>query len=259
MATESRQTAHIDQEAIDRTVAGLKSRNVDAVVAENGDDALRILIEMIPDGAEVFKSTSETLDTIGYSDYIRQTDRYRNLYAEVSAETDREKQRELRRLVSVAEYYVGSVHAIAETGEVIVASGSGSQLGGLRLRGQIRHLGCRGAENLPQPGRRPGAGQGLFRRAAPRVGRVAGPCRRPAGQADDFRERAEHRPDQDGADQGIVGLVSIGAIAQLTAEAQSTRRFAEIVCVLRVLCVSAVKKSLKCDCAEQSPSRFDHR
>ena len=129
MATESRQTAQIDQEAIDRTVAGLKSRNVDAVVAENGDDALRILIEMIPDGAEVFKSTSETLDTIGYSDYIRQTDRYRNLYAEVSAETDREKQRELRRLVSVAEYYVGSVHAIAETGEVIVASGSGSQLG----------------------------------------------------------------------------------------------------------------------------------
>ena len=129
MATESRQTAQIDQEAIDRTVAGLKSRNVDAVVAENGDDALRILIEMIPDGAEVFKSTSETLDTIGYSDYIRQTDRYRNLYAEVSAETDREKQRELRRLVSVAEYYVGSVQAIAETGEVIVASGSGSQLG----------------------------------------------------------------------------------------------------------------------------------
>ena len=29
----------------------------------------------------------------------------------------------------MAEYYVGSVHAIAETGEVIVASGSGSQLG----------------------------------------------------------------------------------------------------------------------------------
>ena len=129
MATENRQAVQIDQAAIDRTVAGLQSRNVDAVVAENGAEARQILIDMIPDGAEVFKSTSETLDTIGYSDYIRETDRYRNLYKEISEETDRDRQRELRRLASVAEYYVGSVHAVAETGEVIVASGSGSQLG----------------------------------------------------------------------------------------------------------------------------------
>ena len=129
MATENRQAVQIDQAAIDRTVAGLQSRNVDSVVAENGEEARQILIDMIPDGAEVFKSTSETLDTIGYSDYIRETDRYRNLYKEISEETDRDRQRELRRLASVAEYYVGSVHAVAETGEVIVASGSGSQLG----------------------------------------------------------------------------------------------------------------------------------
>ena len=129
MATENRQALQIDQAAIDRTVVGLKSRNFDAVVAENGAGARQLLIDLIPDGAEVFKSTSETLDDIGYSDYIRQTDRYRNLYLEISEEPDRDRQRELRRLASVAEYYVGSVHAIAETGEVIVASGSGSQLG----------------------------------------------------------------------------------------------------------------------------------
>ncbi|MDE2843888.1 MAG: lactate utilization protein [Chloroflexota bacterium] len=129
MATENRELASVDQAAIDRTVESLKSRNVDTVVAENGDEARQILIGMIPDGAEVFKSTSETLDTIGYSDYIREADRYRNLYTEISAEPDRDRQRELRRLASVAEYYIGSVHAIAETGEVIVASGSGSQLG----------------------------------------------------------------------------------------------------------------------------------
>ena len=129
MTTENRQVVQVDQAAIDRTLAGLKSRNVDAVVAENGDEARQILLDMIPDGAEVFKSTSETLDTIGYSDYIRETDRYRNLYLEISEEPDRDRQRELRRLASVAEYYVGSVHAVAETGEVVVASGSGSQLG----------------------------------------------------------------------------------------------------------------------------------
>ena len=35
----------------------------------------------------------------------------------------------MRRLATVAEYFIGSVHAIAETGEVVIASGSGSQLG----------------------------------------------------------------------------------------------------------------------------------
>lgn len=129
MTASNRTTALVDDAAIERTVAALRGRNIDAVVAEDGNDAREKLIGMIPDGAEVFKSTSETLDTIGYSDYIRETDRYKNLYREIAAETDRERQRELRRLASVAEYYVGSVHAIAETGEVIIASGSGSQLG----------------------------------------------------------------------------------------------------------------------------------
>ena len=129
MATEQQREFQVDEAAIQRTVEGLKGRNVDAVVAENADEARQFLVDMIPDGAEVFKSTSETLDTIGYSDYIRETDRYRNLSLEISAEPDRERQRELRRLAGVAEYYVGSVHAIAETGEVLVASGSGSQLG----------------------------------------------------------------------------------------------------------------------------------
>ncbi len=129
MTVEYSETRPADEAAILRTVAALQSRNVEAVVAEDGDDARQKLIAMIPDGAEVFKSTSETLDTIGYSDYFNRTDRYKNLNREMAAETDRERQRELRRLASVAEYYIGSVHAVAETGEVIVASGSGSQLG----------------------------------------------------------------------------------------------------------------------------------
>ena len=129
MTVEYSETRPADEAAILRTVAALQFRNVEAVVAEDGDDARQKLIAMIPDGAEVFKSTSETLDTIGYSDYFNQTDRYKNLNREMAAETDREQQRELRRLASVAEYYIGSVHAVAETGEVIVASGSGSQLG----------------------------------------------------------------------------------------------------------------------------------
>ncbi len=122
-------TRMVDDAVIQRTVQALSARNMPAVVAENSEQALQLLKEMIPDGAEVFNSTSETLDSIGYSDYLHNNPRYHNLHDEVAAETDPSKQRDLRRLATVSEYIIGSVQAIAETGEIVVASGSGSQLG----------------------------------------------------------------------------------------------------------------------------------
>ena len=122
-------TRMVDDAAIQRTVQALSARNMLAVVAETSEQALQLLKDMVPDGAEVFNSTSETLDSIGYSDYLHNNPLYRNLHDEVIAETDPAKQRDLRRLATVSEYIIGSVQAIAETGEIVVASGSGSQLG----------------------------------------------------------------------------------------------------------------------------------
>jgi L-lactate utilization protein LutC len=129
MTARDFQTQLADHATIQRTVEALRARNIDALVAESSEEAREKLIRMIPEGAEVFKSTSDTLDTIGYSDYLRQSARYKDLHAAVTAEPDHAQQRELRRLSTVAEYFIGSVHAIAETGEVVIASGSGSQLG----------------------------------------------------------------------------------------------------------------------------------
>ena len=122
-------TRMVDDAVIQRTVEALAARNMPAEVAETSEQALQILKDMVPDGAEVFNSTSETLDSIGYSDYLHNNPRYRNLHDEIAEETDPAKQRELRRLATVSEYIIGSVQAIAETGEIVVASGSGSQLG----------------------------------------------------------------------------------------------------------------------------------
>ena len=122
-------TRMVDDAVIHRTVQALFARNMPAVVAETSEQALQLLKDMVPDGAEVFNSTSETLDSIGYSDYLHNNPRYRNLHDEIAEETDPAKQRDLRRLATVSEYIIGSVQAIAETGEIVVASGSGSQLG----------------------------------------------------------------------------------------------------------------------------------
>jgi len=122
-------TRMVDDAVIQRTVEALCARNMPAAVAETSEQALQLLKDMVPDGAEVFNSTSETLDAIGYSDYLHNNPRYRNLRDELTAEIDPAKQRDLRRLATVSEYIIGSVQAIAETGEIVVASGSGSQLG----------------------------------------------------------------------------------------------------------------------------------
>ena len=116
-------------ESISRTIAALAARNVDAVLVESREAALVRLKELVPEGSEVFVSTSETLDTIGYTEYMHGNDRYINLHDRMLAQPDATSQREFRRTTTTADYFVGSVQAIAETGEIVVASGSGSQIG----------------------------------------------------------------------------------------------------------------------------------
>ena len=116
-------------EVIHRTIGALAARNVDAILVESREAALAKLKELVPEGCEVFVSTSETLDTIGYTEYMDGNDRYINLHDQMLAQPDAASQRESRRTTTTADYFVGSVQAIAETGEIVVASGSGSQIG----------------------------------------------------------------------------------------------------------------------------------
>jgi hypothetical protein len=116
-------------ESISRTIEALAARNVDAVLAESREAALAKLRELVPEGSEVFVNTSETLTAIGYTEYMHGNDRYVNLHDRMMAQPDPAAQREFRRKTTIADYFVGSVQAIAETGEIVIASSSGSQIG----------------------------------------------------------------------------------------------------------------------------------
>ena len=116
-------------EAIQRTIEGLASRNVEAFLVESREAALAKLLELVPEGSEVFVNTSETLATIGYAEYMHGNDHYVNLHDRMMAQPDPAAQREFRRKTTTADYFVGSVQAIAETGEIVIASSSGSQIG----------------------------------------------------------------------------------------------------------------------------------
>lgn len=116
-------------ESISKTIEALAARSVDAFLVGSRVEALARLRELVPEGSEVFVNTSETLDAIGYTEYMHGNDLYINLHDQMMSQPDPASQREFRRKTTTADYFVGSVQAIAETGEIVIASGSGSQIG----------------------------------------------------------------------------------------------------------------------------------
>ena len=127
--TTGNPTAPASAESIQRTIEALAARNVEAFLVDSREAALTKIQELVPEGSEVFVNTSETLDTIGYTGHMHDNDNYVNLHDQMMAQPDPAAQREFRRKTTTADYFVGSVQAIAETGEIVIASSSGSQIG----------------------------------------------------------------------------------------------------------------------------------
>ena len=116
-------------EAVHRTVEALEARNIHAVVVGNREEALQKLKELVPQGAQVLAVTSETLDDVGFTQYVAEDGVYDSLTRRFQEADTLEERAEMQRtLGSAPEYVVGSVQAVAETGHVVVASASGSQL-----------------------------------------------------------------------------------------------------------------------------------
>ena len=127
--TTGNPTAPASAESIQRTIEALAARNVEAFLVDSREAAMAKIQELVPEGSEVFVNTSETLETIGYTEYMHGNDKYVNLHDRMIAQPDPAAQREFRRKTTTADYFVGSVQAIAETGEIVIASSSGSQIG----------------------------------------------------------------------------------------------------------------------------------
>lgn len=120
-----------------RTAEALKARGVEALIVNDRVEALTKVKELISAGASVMNGSSRTLEEIGYIEYLKEGKHgWNNLHDGVLAEKDPAKQAELRRQSVLSDYYLGSVHAIAETGEMVVASASGSQVPHLAFTSQ---------------------------------------------------------------------------------------------------------------------------
>lgn len=112
---------------ISETASAAKSRGINVIVVNSGKDALKKIIEMIPKGSEVANGSSTTLQQIEYIDYLKSGKHgWKNYQEIISMEKDPAKQADLRRRATTAEYFVGSVNAMAQTGELAIVNATGS-------------------------------------------------------------------------------------------------------------------------------------
>jgi hypothetical protein len=114
---------------IERTFGALRERGITPIYVSDRRAALEEVLKLIPKGATVAHGSSTTLQEIGFIDHLKNpTSRYRYLNPEWQAETDPTRRGRIRaKLSAEADYYLGSVQAICETGEVIGADASGSR------------------------------------------------------------------------------------------------------------------------------------
>jgi hypothetical protein len=116
-------------EVVSKTEKMLKEKGYLLEVVATGKDALARIKELIPSGASVMNGASATLEQIGFVDYLKSgTHGWNNLHDGILAEKDPAKQSQLRKQAALSDYYLGSVHALVETGEFVIASNTGSQL-----------------------------------------------------------------------------------------------------------------------------------
>jgi hypothetical protein len=114
---------------IERTLSAVKARGIAAELVASKADALARLREMIPAGASVSTGASLSLREIGFEELlISKNHPWKNLKGEMLAEKDPARQMLLRKQATLADYFLGNVHAVAQTGQLVIASMTGSQL-----------------------------------------------------------------------------------------------------------------------------------
>ena len=124
-----------DRAQLDRAVTALMSRGFKAQIADTAEHARELVLEAVPAGAEVHIALSETMRELGITATIDTSGQYDSIRAKLSTLDRATQGREMRKLGAAPDYIVGSAHAITEDGQVVVGSGSGSQLGAYAYAG----------------------------------------------------------------------------------------------------------------------------
>jgi hypothetical protein len=117
-----------DDETLAETVAGLKAHGLSVEVVDDLDAARRVILARIPEGSSVMTYPSVTLEETGIAQAIDNGGPYDSARAKVAALDRATQLREIKAIMVLPEFALGSVHAITRDGTLVIASALGSQL-----------------------------------------------------------------------------------------------------------------------------------
>jgi hypothetical protein len=115
-------------ERLERAAAALTAHGFAVEILDDAAAARARVKELIPEGASVYTSASETTRLSGIREDINDSGRYEAVGPRVMAMDRATEFDDIRRLIAGPDVVVGSVAALTETGSIVVASASGSQL-----------------------------------------------------------------------------------------------------------------------------------
>jgi len=114
---------------VTRTAAALEVNGIRVFRAADAAEARRVLLGLLPDGAQVYQGASQSLEVSGITDKIEMSGRYEAVRPHIGGLDRATQADEIRRLSAAPGVMLGSVHAVTETGSLLAASMGGSQLG----------------------------------------------------------------------------------------------------------------------------------
>ena len=116
------------EDQIIKTVQALEVHGIRTLVFETGEEARACVLDLIPAKMEVYNPPSRTLDQIGLTADIESLNGTQSLRSRLRSLDRKTQSHEIRKMTASPDVVVGSVHAITEQGEILIASASGSQL-----------------------------------------------------------------------------------------------------------------------------------
>jgi hypothetical protein len=134
-------------ERLERVAAALTVNNFAAEILNDAAAARARIKDLIPEGASVFTGASETLRLSGIEEDISKSGRYDDIRSRGQTMDRTTQLGEIWRLMSTPDVIVGSVAAVTESGSLVIASASGSQLPGY-AGGSLRAIWVVGAQKV---------------------------------------------------------------------------------------------------------------
>jgi hypothetical protein len=113
---------------LERAAVALTAHGFTAEILNDAAAARARVKDLIPEGASVLTGASETLRLSGIDADVNTSGHYQAVKPRVVAMDRGTEADDIRRLLARPDVVVGSVAAVTETGSLVVASASGSQL-----------------------------------------------------------------------------------------------------------------------------------